>query len=52
VDDIVAWMAAVAKGLDPIEEEKKARPGLYKVCVISTHTVYIYINVCIEYLVE
>jgi thioredoxin-like negative regulator of GroEL len=30
VDDIVFWMAAVAKGLDPIEEEMKARPGLYK----------------------
>lgn len=31
VDDMVAWMAAVARGKDPIEEEKKARPGLYKV---------------------
>jgi len=30
VDDIVFWMAAVARGLDPIEEEKKSRPGLYK----------------------
>jgi thiol-disulfide isomerase/thioredoxin len=30
VDDLVFWMAAVSKGLDPMEEEKRARPGLYR----------------------
>jgi len=30
VDDIVFWMAALARGQDPIEEEKYGRPGLYK----------------------
>lgn len=29
-EDIVFYMSAVAKGLDPWEEEKKLRPGLYK----------------------
>jgi FAD-linked sulfhydryl oxidase len=29
-DDIVFWMAALARGQDPIEEEKYGRPGLYK----------------------
>jgi len=28
--EIVDYMTAVAKGLDPIEEEKKSKPGLYK----------------------
>jgi hypothetical protein len=31
VDDMVAWMGALSKGLDPIDEEIKQRPGLYKV---------------------
>jgi len=30
VEDIVFWMASLSKGLDPIEEEVKQRPGLYK----------------------
>lgn len=29
-EDIVFHMSAVAKGLDPYDEEKKLRPGLYK----------------------
>jgi thioredoxin-like negative regulator of GroEL len=29
-DEIVFHMSAVAKGLDPYDEEKKLRPGLYK----------------------
>ena len=29
-DEIVFHMSAVAKGLDPYDEEKKTRPGLYK----------------------
>jgi hypothetical protein len=29
-DEIVSWMAAVAKGEDPIISEIKQRPGLYK----------------------
>ena len=28
--ELVDYMTAVAKGLDPIEEEKKSKPGLYK----------------------
>jgi len=28
---MVAWMSALSKGLDPIDEEIKQRPGLYKV---------------------
>jgi len=30
VDDIVFWMSSLAKGLNPIEEERKNRPGLYR----------------------
>jgi thiol-disulfide isomerase/thioredoxin len=30
-DEIVFHMTAVAKGLDPYDEEKKTRPGLYKI---------------------
>lgn len=29
-DDLVFYMSAVAKGLDPEEEEKKSKPGFYK----------------------
>jgi len=28
--ELVDYMTAVAKGLDPVEEEKKSKPGLYK----------------------
>jgi len=30
VDEIVFFMAAISKGFDPFEEEKKLRPGLYR----------------------
>jgi len=30
VDDLVFYMTAVSKGLDPAEEEKKSKPGFYK----------------------
>ena len=29
-DDIVFYMSSLAKGLDPFDEERKVRPGLYK----------------------
>ena len=29
-EDIIFWMSTVSKGLDPIEEELKTKPGLYK----------------------
>jgi thiol-disulfide isomerase/thioredoxin len=30
VDEIVPFMAAISKGLDPFDEEKRTRPGLYR----------------------